>query len=233
MNPDMKKILHESDPFAALELVFEEFDVLVDTMGGSINLDMQTDFVQCLALASAVMNKFQINPNYNEIELSDNAERNIQQIIQRFNDLKNSIRGRFATKNYGDYLEKFEAELGTGFFYELSDDDISDIQEHINILRSMISETELLDDDHRHRLLGRLEKLQAELHKRVSDYDRYYGMAVEIYVLAKKYGEGMSQILNEFKEILRIVFRSHSEREQLPAGEELPLLPTDSNNNDS
>ena len=229
----IEQINQESDGFAALEEVFKEFDALVARMGDSPTMDMHEDFLECLALARAVMNKFQIDPHYGEIDLSDNAENNVGEIIQRFKNWKNVIRGRFSTKNYDEYLGKFEEALGTGFFYELSNDDISVIQEHIDKLRSLISETELLDEDYRRRLLRRLEILQAELHKRVSDFDHYYGMAVEIYVLAKKYGEGMSQILNEFKEILRIVFRSHSEREQLPAGEELPLLPTDSNNNDS
>lgn len=229
----INQINQESDGLAALELVFKEFDLLVESMGESHRIDRHEDFIQCLALARAVMNKFQIDPHYGEIDLSNDAENNVVNIIQRFNEWKNIIRGRFSAKNYDDYLGKFEAEFGTGIFYEISDDDISAIQKHINKLRSLISETELLDEDHRRRLLRRLEILQAELHKRVSDYDHYYGMAVEIYVLAKKYGEGMSQILDEFKEILRIVFRSHSEREQLPAGEELPLLPTDSNNNDS
>ncbi len=229
----IEQIDQESEGFAALELVFEEFDELMKRMGESLNIDMHQDFLQCLALARAIMNKFQIDPLYADIEFSDNAEHNIEKIIQRFDDWKKLIRGRFSTKNYDDYLEKFEAQFGTGFFYELSDDDIYEIQERINKLRSLISETKVLDEDHRRRLLRRLEILQAELHKRVSDFDHYYGMAVETYVLLKKYGEGMSQILNEFKGILRIVFRSHSEKEQLPAGEELPLLPTDSNNNDS
>lgn len=235
MIPDhrIKQINQESNGSAALELVFKDFDVLMESMGESRNVDMHEDFLQCLALARAVMNKFQIDPHYDDIDLSDNAENNVANIIQRFNEWKNIIRGRFSAKNYDDHLGKFEAAFGTGIFYELSDDDISEIQEHINKLRSLISETEFLDEDHRRRLLRRLEILQAELHKRVSDFDHYYGMAVETYVLLKKYGEGMSQICNEFKEILRIVFRSHSEREQLPAGEELPLLPTDSNNNDS
>ena len=229
----IKQINQESDGFAALELVFREFDLLRERMGQSLDIDMHGDFLQCLALARAVMNKFQIDPTYDEIDLSNDAVNNVANIIQRFNDWKNVMRGSFSAKNYDNYLRKFEAELGTGFFYELSDDDISEIQEHINKLRSLISETEVLDEDHRRRLLRRLEKLQAELHKRISDFDLYYGMAFEFYVLFKKYGEGMSPIRNKFNEILRIVFRSHSEREQLPAGEELPLLPTDANNNDS
>ena len=229
----IEQINQESEGFAALELVFEEFDLLVERMGASLDIDMHGDFLQCLALARAVMNKFQIDPHYGDIDLSSDAENNVTNIIQRFDEWKNIIRGSFSAKNYDNYLGKFEAAFGTGIFYELSDDDISEIQKHINNLRSLISETELLDEDHRRRLLRRLEILQAELHKRVSDYDRYYGMAVEFYVLFKKYGEGMNQICNEFKEILRIVFQSHSEREHLPAGEELPLLPTDSNNNDS
>ena len=76
----IEQINQESEEFAALELVFKEFDLLVESMGEPLNIDMLEDFLQCLALARAVMNKFQIDPHYGEVELSHDEEINVMNI---------------------------------------------------------------------------------------------------------------------------------------------------------
>ena len=43
------------------------------------------------------------------------------------------------------------------------------MQHLINELRDQISKTEALEQEHQQRLLHRLERLQAELHKKMSD----------------------------------------------------------------
>lgn len=71
--------------------------------------------------------------------------------------------------------ERFTALLGQQFHYFLSDADLARIQTLVNELRDEISRSTKLAEDHRKRLLSRLERLQRELHKRISDLDRFYG----------------------------------------------------------
>jgi hypothetical protein len=71
---------------------------------------------------------------------------------------------------------RFRVSLGSGFFYEFTQGDLDRIQVLINELRTLISESEVFEADHQRRLLVRLEKLQAEMHKKVSDVDRFWGL---------------------------------------------------------
>ena len=67
-------------------------------------------------------------------------------------------------------------KLGKGFFYEFSSGDIDKIQNLINLLREEITKAKFIEDNHKQRLLKRLEKTQSEIHKKVSDLDRFWGL---------------------------------------------------------
>jgi hypothetical protein len=71
---------------------------------------------------------------------------------------------------------RFRVKLGSGFIYEFSQGDLDRVQHLINELREQISKVKTLKDEHQQRLLRRLEKLQAEMHKKVSDLDRFWGL---------------------------------------------------------
>ena len=91
--------------------------------------------------------------------------------------------------------EKYEARLGSGFAYEFKEDDLSRLQELINQLRDQIASCEALGDEHRRRLLARLERLQAELHKRVADLDRFWGLIGDAAVAAQLVGDAAKPIV--------------------------------------
>ena len=66
--------------------------------------------------------------------------------------------------------------IGKKFAYEFSQGDIERIQTLLNDLRSLVSAADKFKPDHQQRLLARLEALQRELHKKVSDLDRFWGL---------------------------------------------------------
>ena len=133
--------------------------------------------------------------------------------IDRLNKLFISI--------FEKYKRSFERKFGKGFLYQFSDGDLKRIQTLINELREIISKTEALDEDHRSRLLKRLEKLQSELHKTVSDLDRFWGLLIEGSVVLKKIGENAKPIVDRIQEIVNIVWRVQARAEELPSN--LPL----------
>src|SRR5438045_5881321 len=75
------------------------------------------------------------------------------------------------------------------FVYEFSETDVQEIQGHINDLRNLFSSSEELTEEHRKRLLRRLEQLQAELNKTMSDLDRFWGLVGDAGVAIRKFGE--------------------------------------------
>jgi hypothetical protein len=118
----------------------------------------------------------------------------------------------------------FRASLGTAFFYEFSQGDVEKVQTLINELRELISASAHLDKDHKHRLLKRLERLQSEMHKKVSDLDRFWGLIGDAGVVLGKLGTDAKPIVDRIKEIADIVWSTQSRAEELPSGTSLPML---------
>jgi hypothetical protein len=81
-----------------------------------------------------------------------------------------------------------------------------------------------IDDEHRRRLLLRLEKLQSEIHKKVSDLDRFWGMIGDAGVVMRKFGEDAKPIVDRIREMVDIVWRAQSKSEQIEEGPKVPLL---------
>ena len=121
----------------------------------------------------------------------------------------------------------FTKTIVYGFSYEFTDGDLKRVQELINELRDLVTENTELEADHKRRLLKRLEEMQSELHKKVSDFDRYYGLAVDAGVLMKKLGENAKPFVDRIKELTRISWATQSRAENLPSGSEPPLLGND------
>ena len=122
------------------------------------------------------------------------------------------------------YRYHFKTSLGAGFYYEFSQGDLERIQTLINETRELIATSKGLDKDHQRRLLARLEKLQAEIHKKVSDLDRFWGLIGDAGVVLGKLGNDAKPIVDRVKEIANIVWQTQSRSEELPSGTQIPLL---------
>lgn len=119
---------------------------------------------------------------------------------------------------------RFRASLGNGFAYEFSQGDLDRVQQLINQLRDLITNADQLEKEHKQRLLRRLEKLQSEVHKKVSDLDRFWGLIGDAGVVLGKLGNDAKPIVDRIREIADIVWRTQSRAEELPSGTSLPSL---------
>jgi len=119
---------------------------------------------------------------------------------------------------------RFRVSLGTGFAYEFSQGDLERVQGLINQLRELIAATENFEKEHQQRLLRRLERLQAEMHKKVSDLDRFWGLIGDAGVVVGKLGNDAKPIVDRIREIADIVWQTQSRAEELPSGTKLPQL---------
>ncbi|WP_088556261.1 hypothetical protein [Marinobacter sp. es.042] len=128
------------------------------------------------------------------------------------------------SKNFYDLINKKKAKLEKGFYYEFTDGDLKRIQEIINELREKISVSELFEENHKTRLLRRLERLQSELHKRMSDVDRLWGLVGDAGVVIGKFGTDAKPFVDRIREISDIVFRTQARAEELPSAAKNPLL---------
>ncbi|MDC4226210.1 MAG: hypothetical protein MPW15_18650 [Candidatus Manganitrophus sp.] len=119
---------------------------------------------------------------------------------------------------------RFRVTLGNDFAYEFSQGDLDRVQQLINQLRNLITNADQLEKEHKQRLLRRLEKLQSEVHKKVSDLDRFWGLIGDAGVVLGKLGNDAKPIVDRIREIADIVWRTQSRAEELPSGTSLPSL---------
>jgi hypothetical protein len=64
----------------------------------------------------------------------------------------------------------------------------------------------------------------SELHKKVSDLDRFWGLIGDAGVVVGKLGENAKPIVDRIREIADIVWQTQSRAEELPSGTKLPQL---------
>lgn len=153
-------------------------------------------------------------------------------------DLMNQVSAyaieRTSLIKFENIKSKMRVNIGKSFKYEFSSGDYERIQVLINSLRDLISASKSIQEDHKSRLLRRLEKLQGELHKSMSDLDRFWGLIGEAGIVIKKFGEDVKPVVDRIKELAQIVWATQTRAEELPSGSNPPLLEfPDANSGDS
>ena len=159
--------------------------------------------------------------------LGHNRANNAELISNTAIKIKSQYEHQIDTQSIEQLKKKFQARLKSGFAYEFTEGDLKRIQVLINELRELISNFHAFKEEHRQRLLKRLEKLQGELHKRVSDLDRIWGLLGDFGAILRKFGHDAKPITDRLREIIEIGWRTQSRTEELPSGTKPPLLESD------
>lgn len=182
------------------------------------------ELIDYLGLVISIQNKFEIElPE--APTLTERGQENLTLLTSYLlKELPDVISGKMATRLLEQSIQKHNNKLKTGFYFEFTDNEVGRINEIIGELRNIISNSSLFDDGHRQRLLKRLEKLQAEIHKKVSDLDRFWGMVGDAGVALGKFGDDAKPIVDRIGELADIVWRAQSKAEGLPTKDPMPLL---------
>jgi hypothetical protein len=212
------------DPLLALERMSNLFAELIEGQG--INQIDYYDYITAFGLVCTFLeaNGYKDFESYCALpveEINVNVIREFFQSVATFVQTGRTRQILEATKTR--YLVSFNKT----FVYEFSKDDFSRIQTLVNELRDLISKSEHFEADHRSRLLKRLEKLQAELHKKESNLDKLWGLIGEAGVALGKFGKDAKPLVDRIREIAAIMWRTQATAEGLPTREfpeDLPRL---------
>ena len=165
---------------------------------------------------------------------STNIDSSIGMIFGVFDETLNefivALENERSKNIFNDSKSRFAAKLGKGFAYEFSEDDFKKVQTSINELRDLISDSKIIEDNHKQRLLRRLERLQGELQKKMADLDRFWGFVGDAGVVIGKFGKNAKPFTGLIKDIMNIVWRTQARAEELESGAPNPFL---KENNDS
>lgn len=138
---------------------------------------------------------------------------------------------RISAREFRSITNQTRAKIGKVISYQFNESEIDKIQEIINDLRFNIINALVFEDKHRARILNRLEAIQTELHKKLSDLDRFWGLIGDAGVALGKFGKEAKPFVERIKELTQIVWKAQARAEQIEAASGPPLLerPSESN----
>jgi len=191
------------EALAALCGEFERFD------GHARQLpDHHGDYVEALSIlrgfAIARDAKLESFP-----EIGSQRHQNIANVTAYFSRLRDQARseltGRYSRGYFETKTEEYAALFSRLSIYEFSESDYKRVHDLVRELRDLIRGSSLITDEHKRRLLRRLEAMHAELHKKTSDIDRFWGFIGEAGIAMRKFGEDLAPISERVLELGGIV----------------------------
>jgi len=192
--------------------------------GGNADLNFHLEF---FAIAEAFISGHELDFNLPDIS-SVATKTKINRIVSFagavITSLNEYIRENKESGELNKFRKQFATKFGNPFFYEFTDGDISRVQVLLNELRDIISSSTEFDEKHKRRLLKRLESLQNELHKKMSDLDHFWGLVGDAGVVLGKFGKDAKPLVDRIKEITKITWRTQSRAEELPSDTSSPAL---------
>lgn len=189
-----------------------------------IGLDVEV-LVEAVALVSQMESAGLISYQLATPDVRGDAKSDFITLSQFLESVRKDLTEQVAVVRYAQLSARFKVQLGAAFSYEFSKGDQERIQELINELRDFVSSTDHFESEHKQRLLRRLESLQAEVHKRVADLDRFWGMVGDAGVAMGKFGKDAKPFVDRIRELTGIIWRTQARAEELPSDAQPPLLP--------
>ncbi len=169
------------------------------------------------SLVSVILESFDLNSPVEDIVLEGEMNKDCSLLKNYLDSVLVEYSKKAKQINLETMKNKFHREINNVFCYEFSQGDLDRIQILINELREEIKNSKLFETKHQQRLLKRLEKLQAEMHKKMSDVDKFWGLIGDAGVVLGKFGKDSKPFFDRIKEISDIVWRTQSRAEELPA----------------
>lgn len=196
------------DELDALSSLCNQFRSFEREAGGKTT--SHEDYLEIYSILDAFTQHRGIRPVEPTNVASPNAAENINAVRARFTLLSEKVAQRLNVRSAQVHVaatKQHYAALFAGVScYAFTDNDFARIQTLINELRDLITTNKLFNEEHRSRMLRRLEAMQRELHKKTSDIDRFWGFIGEAGMNARKFGEDLKPITDRVRELVVIVY---------------------------
>jgi hypothetical protein len=195
-----------SDNFEALAVLCGEFDRF-DGFARQLP-EHHNDYVEALSILRgfAMAREAKLLPFP---DLGSQRHQNISKVTAYFGQLRTSVREelthRYSQGHFDAKTEEYIALFSGAVSYEFSETDFKRVQDLITQLRDLIHGSTLISDDHKRRLLRRLDAMHGELRRKTNDIDRFWGFIGEAGIAMRKFGEDLAPISERVLELGGIV----------------------------
>ncbi len=161
-------------------------------------------------------------------DINFDSSNGIANNIARMNNIAvnfiSELRENQFVNEYKSKQSFYQSQLGVSFSYEFTEGDLEHIQNLINELRDILTNSDCFSANHKERVLKKLESLQGELHKKMSSLDKFWGLMGEAGVAMGKLGEDAKPFVDRVVGIVNAAWRVQANAEQLQSGLKMPLL---------
>jgi hypothetical protein len=213
------KSLPEDTPSAIVAICNEYFKILSRlTKQESVNLLIAEAYA--LVAIYCEVTRLNIIPP----EIVGDYTLDTKKAAEFFGQLQVSANKKVTQNSFQQYKNHFRMNFDKVFHYEFSEGDLERIQQLVNELRGLIFATNNLEEEHKQRLLNKLEKFQSELHKRVSNLDRFWGFLIEASITIGLMGENVKPMVDRIKELRDIIWPVQTRAYELPSNLPFKLL---------
>ena len=232
-DPNFVRSLPE-DPYKAAKQVTRYFKLKIQEHGTTNLLKLSdskidnlyhNQYIPAHAFLKSFIQKYDITFSLPGLNLHNPSTENIPQIIEWFFSFDEWAKTAKVEEIYikadSLYQDIFNHAPS---LYELTDDEHQHIQQLIDQLRIAIETAEYLTDEHRRRLLSKLEKMQAEFHKAMSCFDSFLSMWLALGIAANKFGQDIKPLTDRFGEIMQAIGQVISRTEDLTKPLRLPMV---------
>jgi uncharacterized protein YoxC len=156
----------------------------------SFNLYKALDTIKCI-------NDFCSLHNLEKIRTDNVGLSTATNILQHLTDYYMNIALNSNASSFSHYFETTK--------YSFNDTDYTTIQNNLNQLREDIANSTIFSDEHKARLLKKLEQLQAELHKKMNSLDKALGQITSIGATLGQFGEDAKPFFDRINETFKLI----------------------------
>jgi hypothetical protein len=212
-----------SDPSQAAFMIISAFYVFNDEYPQmNQKIHVYETYLDFFAIIQSMLDILDVQ--YEMPTLSASKNDNINIIIGFTNKAMKEISERKVGSSASNYKQRIITKFKEYHLYNFTDGDLTKIQTLLNEMREIVVSSNLFVDDHKARILNKLEGLQKELHKKMPSLDKLWGLIGDMRVALGKFGEDAKPFVDRISEILQIVWRTQAKAEELPSASPFPLL---------
>lgn len=140
-----------------------------------------------------------------ELGPTGNIKNDIVNCVKILNTMKISAIQVYTKEIANGASERFGGLFNDEAIYEFEDDELDTLTKKLAEIRNILQRSDYFEENHKFRLLKLLERLQSEVHKKMSDLSRFYGAFVEFGVVLGKFGKESKPMFDRISDVIKIV----------------------------
>lgn len=176
----IKKLLDEN-PYIALQALCEKYlEFYRETLSKPENqtIELYSEAISAHSFIQSFALKWNLQPT--KFVPEPIRENNINKLKNLVFEISGKAEKKYTENTAEEASEKYDSLFGNIYSYKIPEKDFQRIQELVNELREQINKSKEIKKEHKKRLINRLDKFQSELNKDMANFDRFWGVAIEV-----------------------------------------------------